>query len=69
MPGAAEPGTGEGGGSPPKEMLRPQACTPVDHLYFAPSYWHLATIGLWAPDGGQEAPPQKEPAGSGHPQV
>jgi hypothetical protein len=39
---------------PPKDMLRADACTPVDHLYFAPSYWHLGTIGLWA---GDAAPP------------
>ena len=62
-------GTGEGSRSPPKEMLRPQACTPIDHLYFAPSYWHLATIGLWAPDGAQDVSAHQEAAGSGQLQV
>lgn len=31
----------------PQGPIQPSVCTPITHLYFCPSYWHLGHVGLW----------------------
>jgi hypothetical protein len=49
---------GEHEGVESAEFIPPNDCIPVNHLYFAPSFWHAGTVGLWKGPKGHCSPQQ-----------